>query len=190
LRPRNRRQGPGLSGHAHTLLSRGDFSEQMKFFSWEEVQPLGDLERLPWVIDTIPDEPLMRILERARGRGRNDYPVRALGNSVLAGGVFQHPTIESLRRELNRNGPWRELVGFGGVAPSASAYTRFLRGATFALRTTVVQMARPAHRSATTPSAPPLTVVLAREIAPPDGCWRVGSPTWPWKRPGCIGNPS
>ena len=30
-------------------------------------------------------------------------------------------------------------------------------------------MARPAHRSATTPSAPPLTVVLAREIAPPDG---------------------
>lgn len=43
------------------------------------------------------------------------------------------------------------------------------REATFALRTTVVQMARPAHRSATTPLAPPLTVVLAREIAPPDG---------------------
>jgi hypothetical protein len=43
------------------------------------------------------------------------------------------------------------------------------REATLALRTTVVQMARPAHRSATTPSAPPLTVVLAREIAPPDG---------------------
>ena len=43
------------------------------------------------------------------------------------------------------------------------------RAATLALQTTVVQMARPAHRSATTPSAPPLTVVLAREIAPPDG---------------------
>ena len=37
------------------------------------------------------------------------------------------------------------------------------------LRSTVVQMARPAHRSAkTTPTAPPVTVVLAREIAPPD----------------------
>ncbi len=37
------------------------------------------------------------------------------------------------------------------------------------MRTTVVQMARPAHRSAkTTPTAPPITVVLAREIAPPD----------------------
>ncbi len=51
---------------------------QMKFFSWEAVQPLGNLERLQLVVDRIPDEPLMRILERARGRGRNDYPVRVL----------------------------------------------------------------------------------------------------------------
>jgi hypothetical protein len=84
---------------------------QMKFFSWEEVQPLGDLGCLPWAIDTLPDEPLMRILERARRRGRNDNPVRALGNCVLAGVVFQHPTIESLRRELNRNGAWRRPRG-------------------------------------------------------------------------------
>lgn len=42
------------------------------------------------------------------------------------------------------------------------------REATLELRTTVVQMAPPAHRSATTPVAPPLTVVLAREIAPPN----------------------
>ena len=42
------------------------------------------------------------------------------------------------------------------------------REAMFALRTTVVLMAPPMHRSATTPSAPPMTVVLAREIAPPD----------------------
>ncbi len=42
------------------------------------------------------------------------------------------------------------------------------REATLELRTTVIQMARPAHRAATTPSAAPLTVVLAREIAPPD----------------------
>lgn len=99
---------------------------QRKFFSWGEVQPLGDLERLQLVLDTIPDEPLMKMLERDRGRGRNDYPVRALWNSVLAGVVFQHPTIESLRRELNRNGQLREMVGLGGAAPSAWAYTRFL----------------------------------------------------------------
>ena len=43
------------------------------------------------------------------------------------------------------------------------------REAILELHTTVVQMARPAHRPAATPAAPPLTVVLAREIAPPEG---------------------
>ena len=69
----------------------------------------------------------MRTLEAARGCGRDDYPVRALWNSVLAGIVFQHPTIESCR-ELSRNGQLRVLCGFAGPhAPPASASTRFLR---------------------------------------------------------------
>ncbi len=34
---------------------------QMKLFSWEEVQPPDDWERFQLVVDTIPDEPLMRI---------------------------------------------------------------------------------------------------------------------------------
>jgi hypothetical protein len=38
---------------------------QMQLFSWEAVQPLGDLERLQWVLDTIPDAPLMQILDRS-----------------------------------------------------------------------------------------------------------------------------
>ncbi len=99
---------------------------QPKLFSWQDLQPLGDLERLQLVLETIPYESLMRILEHDRGGGRNDYPIRAMWNSVLARIVFQHPTIESLRRELNRNGPLREMVGLGSVAPSAWAYTRFL----------------------------------------------------------------
>ena len=43
------------------------------------------------------------------------------------------------------------------------------RQALLALRSAVIQIARPADRSASTPAAPPMTVVLAREIAPPDG---------------------
>ncbi len=70
----------------------------------------------------------MRVLEQERGKGRDDYPVRAMWNSLLAGIVFQHPTIESLRRELARNGQLRELCGFKpGVIPPPSAYTRFLQ---------------------------------------------------------------
>lgn len=105
---------------------------QPGLFSWEEIDALDDLHRLRLVLGALPDEALMRHLERDRGRGRDDYPVRAMWNSLLAGIVYQHPSVESLRRELGRNAPLRQACGFDlvkGVAavPPAWAYTRFLR---------------------------------------------------------------
>src|SRR3974390_828903 len=52
-------------------------------------------------------------------------------NSVLAGIVFEHVSIESLRRELSRNAQLREMCGFDPIlgvrsVPSKSAYNRFL----------------------------------------------------------------
>jgi hypothetical protein len=44
------------------------------------------------------DEEIMQILEKQRGKGRDDFPVRAMWNSILAGVVYQHPSIESLNR--------------------------------------------------------------------------------------------
>ena len=58
----------------------------------------------------MPDEDLMRALEQQRGQGHNEDPVRAVWNPMLAGIVFQHPTIESLRRERARNGQLHALV--------------------------------------------------------------------------------
>ena len=84
---------------------------QMPLFSWEQIEELGDLDRLRLALDYMPDETLMGKLECNRGRGRDDHPVRAMWNSVLAGIVFQHPSIESLRRELSRNGQLRYLCG-------------------------------------------------------------------------------
>jgi len=74
----------------------------------------------------------MRLLESHRGKGRNDYPIRAVWNSILAGVVFQHNSIESLRRELLRNGQLGWLCGFdlakaAGAVPPAHVYTRFLQ---------------------------------------------------------------
>ena len=73
------------------------------------------------VLKCMPDEILMRRLERERGFGCDDYPVRAMWNGILAGIVFQHSTAESLLRELNRNGQLRFLCGFDkaptGLAP-------------------------------------------------------------------------
>lgn len=100
---------------------------QMSLFTWKEIDELGDLERLRLVLDYMPDEDLMATLEKKRGQGRDDYPVRAMWNSVLAGIVFQHDTIEKLRRELGRNGQLRDMCGFEGQVPTSSAYTRFLK---------------------------------------------------------------
>lgn len=104
---------------------------QLMLFSWQEIESLADLKRLSLLLTHLPDEALMRQLESQRGNGRNDYPIRALWNSVLAGIVYQHPSIESLRRELMRNAQLRQLCGFDlckGLAavPSSNAYTNFL----------------------------------------------------------------
>ena len=45
----------------------------------------------------------MQTLEAGREGRRDDYPIRAVWNSVLKGIVFQHESVESLRRELHRN---------------------------------------------------------------------------------------
>jgi len=114
---------------------------QQTLFAWSEIENLGDLERLRLVIEYMPDEKLMDKLERERKNGRDDYPVRAMWNAVLAGVVYQHISVESLRRELSRNGQLRLMCGFYGsnrrsrrskkkkveIVPPAWVFTRFLK---------------------------------------------------------------
>ena len=83
-----------------------------RLFGWEDVEARSDLERFYLVRDHLPDEQLVQYLEEMRGRGRDEYPVRGLWNVVLAGVVFQHPSIESLLRELRRNPALVQACGF------------------------------------------------------------------------------
>lgn len=101
-------------------------------FSWQELYGRSDLERLALVLETLEDEGLMRKLEGERKRGRDDYPVRAVWNSILAGVVYQHPSIASLRRELLRNGELRQACGFDlsrgmDAVPPEWVYSRFVK---------------------------------------------------------------
>lgn len=101
-------------------------------FTWQEVEAESDLERLRLVLGHIGDEGLMRKLEEHGRWGWDDYPIRAVWNSVLAGVVYQHVSVDSLRRELLRNGELRDRCGFdprkgAGAVPSPWVYTRFLR---------------------------------------------------------------
>jgi len=105
---------------------------QKYLFGWKEIEDLGDLERLRLVLDHLPDENLMRRLERERANGRDDYPIRPMWNSILAGIIFQHVSAKSLIRELRRNAQLREMCGFDPckgkkAVPSSHAYSRFLK---------------------------------------------------------------
>jgi len=88
------------------------FMPSRSLFSWKNVESKSNLDRLSLVLEALPDESLMEKLESRRGKGRDDYPVRAIWNSILAGVVFQHESMESLRREISRNGQLRDLCGF------------------------------------------------------------------------------
>lgn len=76
------------------------------------VEASSDLDRLCMLLNALPDEPLMRALEAERKGRRDDYPIRPLWNSLSAGIVYQHQSIENPRRDLLRNAQLRQLCGF------------------------------------------------------------------------------
>ena len=104
---------------------------QPSIFSWQDVDADSDLRRLKLVLDSLPDEEIVSTMERKRANGGNTYPIRPTWNAVIAGIVFQHPTIESLLRELRRNGELRDACGFDPLfgataAPSSAAMSHFM----------------------------------------------------------------
>ena len=104
---------------------------QPPLFSWESVDRSPEILRLQRVLDVLPDNELIEILLQERKGKRNDYPLEAVWNSLIAGIVFGHESIESLRRELLRNGELRDICGFDPIlgekaVPSKFAYSRFL----------------------------------------------------------------
>jgi len=102
---------------------------QIGWFGQDDIESLQDLERLRLMLEYMPDSVLIKHLNRERGNGRNDNPVDAMWNSILAGVLYQHSSIEELRRDLARNKDLRRICGFddGQPVPSKDAYSRFLK---------------------------------------------------------------
>ena len=88
---------------------------QLDLFDYSEIEVLGDLERVKYVIDNVPDDMIVEKLKKIRGKGRNEYPVEAVWNSLLAMPILGHDTVNSMRRELFRNAQLRKLLGFKDV---------------------------------------------------------------------------
>jgi len=107
---------------------------QVTLFDYNEIEELGDLERLQLAIEGINDEELMRKLEKKRGKkGRDDYPIRVMWNLILAMLIFEHCTVASFRRELSRNSQLRKICGMDDfskkkhLVPPARVFTGFFR---------------------------------------------------------------
>ena len=56
---------------------------QPTIFDYSEIEILGDLERCKLLIESVPDEKIVEKLKEIRGKGRNDYPIEAVWNSIL-----------------------------------------------------------------------------------------------------------
>jgi len=100
-------------------------------FSWEIVEKSSEILRLKRALDVLPDSELIEALRKERKGKRDDYPVEALWNSLIAGVVFGHESVAALIRELRRNAELREICGFDPLAGEAGVprdwvYSRFL----------------------------------------------------------------
>lgn len=97
-------------------------------FAWDALEDSPSIRTLREFLAAIPDEKLLSSLERARGKGRNDYPVHVLWGTVLLKIALRHPTMESCLAELRRNADLRRLIGIESEnqVPNSWNISRFM----------------------------------------------------------------
>ena len=103
---------------------------QIPLFSWEKVDASPEIVRLGALLDALPDEALLRSLHAHRKGRHDEYPLRALWRSTVAGIVLGHKGPAELIRELRRNAELRQVCGFDPLrgedaVPGDYVYSRF-----------------------------------------------------------------
>jgi Transposase DDE domain/Transposase domain (DUF772) len=80
-------------------------------FDWESLEDSPSLQTIKDLLAALPDAKLLDSLRRARGQGRNDYPVHVLWGVVVLRVALRHSTTEAVLAELRRNEGLRRLIG-------------------------------------------------------------------------------
>jgi hypothetical protein len=80
-------------------------------FAWDCLEDSPSLKTIQAFLESVPDGKLIESLRRARGKGRNDYPIHVLWGTVLLTIALRHSTIEACLGELRRNESLRRLIG-------------------------------------------------------------------------------
>jgi len=97
-------------------------------FAWESLEDGPTLKTIRQLLEVIPDEPLLDSLRAARGKGRDDVPVRVAWGVLVLSIALRHPTIEHCLEELRRNESLRKLIGIESeeAVPRKWNLSRFL----------------------------------------------------------------
>jgi len=103
-------------------------SIQKPLFPWDELEDHPALVTIEELLATIPDTELLEGLCQARGRGRDDYPVRVLWGVVVLTAVLRHRDFESCLGELRGNPSLQRLIGIEEESqiPNGWNVSRFL----------------------------------------------------------------
>jgi hypothetical protein len=80
-------------------------------FAWDELEDSPSLQTIKDLLASLPDGKLLDSLRRARGKGRNDYPVHVLWGVIVLRVALRHVTTEAVLGELRRNEGLRRLIG-------------------------------------------------------------------------------
>jgi hypothetical protein len=108
-------------------------TRQTKIWSELERELPPGLEQVLEFLRTLSqfDEEVVRELDRERGHGRDDHPVRAMWNLVMTSLYLRHGRFSEVLAELSRNSDLARLLGFEEIGPnryrlpSKSALSRF-----------------------------------------------------------------
>lgn len=97
-------------------------------FAWDCLEDGPTLKTIRQLLDVIPDEPLLDSLREARGKGRDDVPLRVAWGVLVLSIALRHPTIEHCLAELRRNQSLRKLIGIESedAVPGKWNLSRFL----------------------------------------------------------------
>lgn len=97
-------------------------------FAWDELEDSPSLSTLKELLELFPDGKLLESLRRARGKGRDDYPVHVLWGVVALSIACRHLDMEACLAELRRNVGLRRLIGIDDEAQVPKGYnmSRFL----------------------------------------------------------------
>jgi hypothetical protein len=84
-------------------------------FAWPELEDSPSLQTIRAVLSSLPDQGLLDGLQRARGQGRDDYPVRVLWGVTVLSVLCRHVWLNDCLAELHRNPALCAILGIRRV---------------------------------------------------------------------------